>query len=80
MLASVCRVTRAPGDGRILVANRALEPVGVPVRLQGLVGGSKGRLGVRPQYLTPVHGDGHDLAPGSGKLHGQVALTERLGL
>lgn len=70
---------RGVSGGLAEVANRALEPVGVPIRFPGLSSGSKARLGVRPQYLTPVHGDGHDLPPGSGKLHGQVALTERLG-
>ena len=54
-----------------------MTPVTVPSRVGAL--GSKARLGIRPQYLTPVHGDGGDLAPGAGRLRGQVVLTERLG-
>jgi multiple sugar transport system ATP-binding protein len=58
--------------GRAQVRSTALPPVEVPARIAGV--GDKGRLAIRPQYLTPVKGD-----PAGPSLRGQVALTERLG-
>ena len=53
------------------VRNAALAPVTVNIRHPGIVAGGKARLGIRLQYLNP-----DDPA---GRLHGRVALTERLG-
>ncbi len=61
----------AVAEGRAMVRNAALDPVSVPVRHPGITAGTKARLGIRPQYLDP-----DDPA---GRLHGRVALTERLG-
>jgi multiple sugar transport system ATP-binding protein len=60
------------GD-RVTVASAALDPVTVTARNNGFAAGGKARLGLRPQYLTPTT----DRA--AGRLHGKVALTERLG-
>ena len=56
---------------KILVQNAALSPVEITAKTPGYTVGGKAKLGVRPQYLTPVEG--------SGMLHGRVAVTERLG-
>ena len=55
------------------VTNAALDPVTVPARLGPFARGDKLKLGIRPQYLTPT------ARPEEGRLHGHVALTERLG-
>ncbi|MEM7487778.1 MAG: sn-glycerol-3-phosphate ABC transporter ATP-binding protein UgpC [Pseudomonadota bacterium] len=57
------------GDGRMTVANPALDQIEVASR-PGI--GSRAILCVRPQHLEPT-------SPGEGMLHGTVALTERLG-
>ncbi len=56
---------------KILVSNAALDPVEITAKSAGYTVGGKAKLGVRPQYLTPVEA--------GGMLHGRVALTERLG-
>ncbi len=56
---------------KILVSNAALDPVEITAKTTGYTVGGKAKLGVRPQYLTPVES--------GGMLHGSVALTERLG-
>ena len=56
---------------KVLVANSALDPVEITAKTGGYMVGGKAKLGIRPQYLTPVDG--------GGMLHGSVALTERLG-
>ena len=53
------------------VQNAALDPVQVTIRHPGIIAGGRALLGLRPQYLNP-----DDPA---GRLHGKVALTERLG-
>jgi multiple sugar transport system ATP-binding protein len=53
------------------VRNAALDPTRIEIRHPGIVAGGKAKLGLRPQYLNP-----DDPA---GRLHGRVALTERLG-
>jgi len=54
-----------------LVQNPALEPVEITAKVGGFTQGGKAKLGLRPQYLTPVDS--------GGMLHGRIALTERLG-
>ncbi|WP_319531846.1 sn-glycerol-3-phosphate ABC transporter ATP-binding protein UgpC [uncultured Cohaesibacter sp.] len=55
-----------------IVANKALEPTKVKTKGRPFEKGGKATLGLRPQYLK--------LAPaGSGMLHGQITLSERLG-
>jgi multiple sugar transport system ATP-binding protein len=63
-------VTEVSGDFAV-VSNAALDLVSVPLRHPGIKAGGKAKLGLRPQYLNP-----DDPA---GRLHGRVALTERLG-
>ncbi len=63
-------VVEVAGD-RATVRNAALDPVTVTVRHPGIVAGASAKLCLRPQYLDP-----DDPA---GRLHGKVALTERLG-
>jgi multiple sugar transport system ATP-binding protein len=58
------------GD-KVLVSNAALEPVAVSGKRGPFKAGDTAILGLRPQYL--------EIAQGAGKLHGKVALTERLG-
>jgi multiple sugar transport system ATP-binding protein len=53
------------------VTNAALDPTSIEIRHPGIVAGAKAKLGLRPQYLNP-----DDPA---GRLHGRIALTERLG-
>lgn len=57
--------------GKVLVSNEALEPVEVSGKRARFQVGDKAFLGLRPQYLS--------VAQDAGKLHGTVALTERLG-
>ena len=64
---------RGVADGKVTVANAALDPVAVVPTLGTFRVGQRAKLGIRPQYLTPQT----DRA--AGKLHGHVALTERLG-
>ncbi|MGJ8582791.1 MAG: ABC transporter ATP-binding protein [Marinosulfonomonas sp.] len=59
------------GDS-VSLSNPSLEKISVPSKGRSFTVGQKATLGVRPQYLTPAE-------PGSGKLHGTVSLTERLG-
>ena len=59
--------------GALVVSNGTLDPVAVPTALNAAPG-TRLKLGIRPQYLRPtVPGQG------GGRLHGTVALTERLG-
>ncbi|MCU0905049.1 MAG: sn-glycerol-3-phosphate ABC transporter ATP-binding protein UgpC [Tabrizicola sp.] len=58
------------GD-KVLVSNAALEPVAVSAKRGPFKAGDTAILGLRPQYL--------EIAKGAGRLHGKVALTERLG-
>ena len=57
--------------GKVLVSNAALDPVEVSGRRGPFKVGDQAILGLRPQYLA--------VAEGAGRLHGSVALTERLG-
>ncbi len=60
-------------DGsKALVGNAALDPLEVSTAGRAIAKGDRAILGVRPQYLMPSEDS-------SGMLHGQVALTERLG-
>ncbi len=65
------------GD-RVVVSNPALEPLAVRPKVGSYAAGGRARLGIRPQYLTPI-GAGSGESPGLGRLHGTVAVTERLG-
>jgi multiple sugar transport system ATP-binding protein len=56
---------------KVLVSNGALDPVEVSGKRGPFKVGEQAILGLRPQYLS--------VAQGAGKLHGSVALTERLG-
>lgn len=56
----------------VTVSNAALEPVTVASKSIAFAPGTKARLGIRPQYLSPADA-------GHGQLHGKVALAERLG-
>jgi len=58
--------------GEARVQNAALDPIAVPTRGRPFAAGQEAILGVRPQYLHPVEDQ-------AGKLHGHIALTERLG-
>jgi multiple sugar transport system ATP-binding protein len=53
------------------VSNAALKPVEITAKVAGFTAGGKAKLGIRPQYLTPVDK--------GGMLDGRIALTERLG-
>ncbi len=64
-------VRKAGGD-RSTVANASLDPIEVPTGGRSFAAGDTAILAVRPQYLVPT-------ASGEGMLHGEVALTERLG-
>ena len=63
-------VTAVNGD-LITVQNASLQPVEIKAKTGSYTVGGTARLGIRPQYLSPVEG--------AGQLHGKVALTERLG-
>lgn len=54
------------------VSSASLDPIQVQTKGRDIKAGTKATLGVRPQYLTPTSDE-------QGMLHGQVALTERLG-
>ena len=56
---------------RVLVSNAALDPVEVSGKRGPFKVGDSAILGLRPQYLSVVQD--------AGRLHGAVALTERLG-
>tara|TARA_R110002073_G_scaffold58523_2_gene148172 strand:+ start:1649 stop:2719 length:1071 start_codon:yes stop_codon:yes gene_type:complete len=56
----------------VTISGPSLETISVPRRGRDFTKGDKATLGIRPQYLVPVNGD-------TGMLHGQVAITERLG-
>jgi multiple sugar transport system ATP-binding protein len=62
---------RAVNGDTALVSNDALDPVEVSAKRGPFKVGETAILGLRPQYLT--------VADGPGRLHGAVALTERLG-
>ena len=57
-------------DGRLVVSGPAMDPLAIPSSLSASPGMPL-KLGLRPQYLSPVPADGH--------LSGTVAITERLG-
>jgi multiple sugar transport system ATP-binding protein len=65
-------VRGADSSGGITVSNDTLDAVQVPSSLAAKAGDTL-VLGIRPQYLTI------SLDPAAGRLHGTVALTERLG-
>ena len=58
--------------GAVVVSNAALDPVAIPSALKATPG-TRLKLGIRPQYLVPT------VSGPSGRLHGTVTLTERLG-
>ena len=62
---------QAVNGGKVLVSNGALDPVEVSGKRGPFKVGDQAILGLRPQYLS--------VAKGAGRLHGAVALTERLG-
>jgi multiple sugar transport system ATP-binding protein len=64
---------KAVNGSKVTVANRALDPVEVEARVARHAVGERAKLGIRPQYLTPM------TDPAAGRLHGTVGLTERLG-
>jgi multiple sugar transport system ATP-binding protein len=59
-------------DGTVTVQNPSLDLITVPSKGRAFTIGQSATLGIRPQYLHPSEA-------GTGKLHGVVALTERLG-
>jgi multiple sugar transport system ATP-binding protein len=59
-------------DTEATVSNPSLDPIAVPRRGRAFTVGQTATLGVRPQYLHPAD-------EATGKLHGTVILTERLG-
>ena len=61
----------AMNGSKVLVSNAALKPVEITAKVGGFSAGGKAKLGIRPQYLTPVDS--------GGMLQGRIALTERLG-
>jgi multiple sugar transport system ATP-binding protein len=63
---------RGRDDNGLTVSNATLDAVHVPSSLAAKAGDTL-VLGIRPQYLTI------SLDPAAGRLHGTVALTERLG-
>jgi multiple sugar transport system ATP-binding protein len=62
---------QAVNGGTALVSNDALDPVEVSAKRGPFRAGDTAILGLRPQYLS--------VTQGQGRLHGAVALTERLG-
>jgi multiple sugar transport system ATP-binding protein len=62
---------QAVNGGKVLVSNAALEPVEVSGKRGPFMAGDEAILGLRPQYVG--------ISEGPGRLHGSVALTERLG-
>ena len=61
----------AVNGSKVLVSNAALKLVEITAKVGGFTAGGKAKLGIRPQYLTPVES--------GGMLQGRIALTERLG-
>ena len=68
-MSTIGDVARVAG-GIATVSNAGLDPVQVGIRHPSITAGGTALLGLRPQYLNP-----DDPA---GRLHGRVALTERL--
>ncbi|MEL6463534.1 MAG: sn-glycerol-3-phosphate ABC transporter ATP-binding protein UgpC [Pseudomonadota bacterium] len=64
-------VDAVTGDS-VTVRNGALDPIEVPSKGRSFTVGRSATLGIRPQYLHPADAS-------TGKLHGHVVLTERLG-
>jgi multiple sugar transport system ATP-binding protein len=62
---------KAVNGNRITVSNASLEPVEIEAKTGSYTVGDTARLGIRPQYLSPVEG--------TGQLKGKIALAERLG-
>jgi len=62
----------AVNETTVTVRNSSLDPIDVPSKGRAFTQGQTATLGVRPQYLHPAD-------EATGKLHGTVALTERLG-
>ena len=62
----------AVNETTISVSNASLDMINVPHKGRRFEVGQIATLGIRPQYLHPSEGS-------AGKLHGKVALTERLG-
>lgn len=62
----------AVNETTVSIANESLELIEVPHKGRSFTVGQTATLGVRPQYLRPA-------TNGTGKLHGKVVLTERLG-
>jgi multiple sugar transport system ATP-binding protein len=62
---------KAVNGPKVLVGNAALDAVEIQPKTGAYKPGDRAKLGVRPQYLTPIDQ--------GGMLHGRVALTERLG-
>jgi multiple sugar transport system ATP-binding protein len=62
---------KAVNGNRITVSNASLEPVEIEAKTGSYSVGDTARLGIRPQYLSPVEG--------AGQLKGKIALAERLG-
>lgn len=62
----------AVNETTVTVKNASLDPIEVPSKGRTFTKGQTATLGVRPQYLHPAD-------EATGKLHGTVALTERLG-
>jgi len=59
-------------DATVAIKNPSLDRIEVPRKGRDFKVGQTATLGVRPQYLHPANAD-------TGKLHGKVILTERLG-
>ncbi|MEJ6401381.1 ABC transporter ATP-binding protein [Yoonia sp. 2307UL14-13] len=62
----------AVNETTVTVKNASLDLIEVPSKGRAFTQGQTATLGVRPQYLHPAD-------EATGKLHGKVALTERLG-
>jgi len=62
----------AVNETTVSVSNASLDKIDVPHKGRSFEVGQTATLGIRPQYLHPA-------GEGLGKLHGKVALTERLG-
>lgn len=63
---------QAVDETTVTVSNGSLDKINVPHKGRKFTTGQTATLGIRPQYLHPSDGD-------TGKLHGTVVLTERLG-
>ncbi|MFT5067004.1 MAG: multiple sugar transport system ATP-binding protein, partial [Reinekea sp.] len=62
----------AVNDTTVSVSNASLDQIDVPHKGRIFTVGQTATMGIRPQYLHPASDD-------TGKLHGKVVLTERLG-